>query len=136
MRVPATCDCRDGLSHVEVVQQHVQRWSKGVYAKVAATPAQLANDPKTAHPSSERRQRKRARAVALAETHAKAVERLERASQRVRALEAGNERADGPDALAELERARAVVRKVERRLEVLARRRARAERKLNGPSAS
>jgi 16S rRNA (guanine527-N7)-methyltransferase len=96
-----------------------------VYEKVAPTPESHAPMMKIPHPSSTRRERKRARAADVAESHTKALERLEAARDRLRALETGDERSRE-----ELERVRTVIRKVERRVEVLERRRQRAERKL------
>jgi 16S rRNA (guanine527-N7)-methyltransferase len=95
-----------------------------VYEKVSPTrPGEGVK--KIPHASSARRERKRSRAAGLAESHTKALERLERARERLLALESSEESSRD-----ELERVRAVVRKVERKVEVLARRRQRAERKL------
>ena len=104
-----------------------------VYEKVAATPLELPPKPKTVPPRINRKERKRARAVAVVENHAKAVKRLERASQKVRVLEDATEAAD-IRAVAQLERARENLREIEERVELLARRRARMARKINPPS--
>lgn len=101
-----------------------------VYEKVAATPPRHSRN---ANRSTGRQARWRARAVVVAEAQRKAAERRERAARRVQQLEASE--AAQPKTAVELERARAVVRKVERKIEVLAWRRARAERKLRGPQA-
>jgi 16S rRNA (guanine(527)-N(7))-methyltransferase RsmG len=96
-----------------------------VYEKVAATPPR---HTLKANRAGGRQTRQRARALGVAEAERKAAERLDRAVGRVRQLEAS----DGghPDTAAELERARAVVQKMERRIKLLARRRARAEGRL------
>jgi 16S rRNA (guanine527-N7)-methyltransferase len=108
-----------------------------VYEKIAPTPSDRLSEPKVVRPSWIRQERKRARKSAAVATHDKAVERLERAYERVRALEAAQAGPDDADATAsdgELERARAVVRKMQARVEVLKRRRVRAERKLEPPA--
>jgi 16S rRNA (guanine527-N7)-methyltransferase len=97
-----------------------------VYEKVAATSMERLPEPQAFRPSRIRQERKRGRASAVATAHDKAVERLERARQRVRRLAGSGD----PDAAEELERAQAVVSKVEQRVEVLKRRLARAERKV------
>lgn len=95
-----------------------------VFEKVAPTPAR---ETLRVNPPSVRRARRRTRAVGTVKAEWNAAERLEQAVERVRRLEASGA---GPDSAAELERARAVVRKMERRLAVLAQRRARAEDRL------
>jgi 16S rRNA (guanine527-N7)-methyltransferase len=99
-----------------------------VYEKIAATPPRHSLK---ANRGIGRQTHYRARAVALAEVQRKAAERLERAVRRVQQLEAPG--AEHPNNAAELERARAVVRKVERKIEVLARRGARADRRVGSP---
>ena len=102
-----------------------------VYEKTVEAPLAPVAKPKTPHSSIARRERKRARARTVADAHLKAVERLERVSGRVRQLEAAmGSKIETDRRSADLERARALARKVERRVEILARRRARAERKL------
>jgi len=99
-----------------------------VYEKVAATPPRRSLKRKKTDGSIGRPARERGRAVAVAEVQRRAVERLERAARRVQEFEAlGGEH---PDTAAQLEHARAVAHKVERRVEVLAQRVARAERRL------
>lgn len=100
-----------------------------VFEKVAATPSRRSLKPEKANRRSGRQAQNQARAVGVVEVQRKAVERLERAARRVRELEALE--AEHPGTTVELEHARAVVQKVERRLEVLAERVARAERRLN-----
>ena len=102
-----------------------------VYEKTVEAPLAQVAEPKTPHTSIDRQERKRAQARRVADAHLKAVERFERVSERVRQLEAGmGSEAETDRRSADLERARALARKVERRVEILARRRARAERKL------
>ena len=101
-----------------------------VYEKVATTPARRAAK---ADRRVGRQALRRARAIAVDEAQTKSEERLQRAAQRVRQLEAFE--GENPDTDAELQRARAVVRKVARKTEVLAERRARAERRLTGAQA-
>ncbi len=108
-----------------------------VYEKIAPTPTDRLSEPKVVRPSWIRQERKRARKRTASAAHDKAVERLERAHERMRALEtaeANSGKAGADVAVGELERARALVRKMEERVEVLKRRRARAERKVE-PSA-
>jgi rRNA small subunit methyltransferase G len=96
-----------------------------VYEKIAETPTRRAAK---ADRRVGRQALRRAQAVAIGEAQTKAEERLQGAAQRVRQLEALE--GENPDIAAELQRARAEARKVERKIEVLAQRRARAERRL------
>ena len=102
-----------------------------VYEKTVEAPLAPVAKPKTPHSSIDRQERKRVRARTVTDAHLKAVERLERVSERARELEAamGSE-AETARHAGDLERARALALKVGRRVEILARRRARAERKL------
>ena len=95
-----------------------------VFEKVAATPTRRTLKVGRA---SGRKERTRTRAVGAVKAEWNAAERLERAVDRVRRLEAAGA---VPDSGAELDRARAVVQKMERRLAVLTQRRARAEGRL------
>jgi hypothetical protein len=95
-----------------------------VYEKVARTPPR---HERKASQRSGRNARMRARPAVLAEAQRKNAERLTEARRRVEKLEVSG--ADDPSAVEELEQARAVVHKLERRIELLAERQTRAARK-------
>lgn len=96
-----------------------------VYEKVTAT---TATQTRKADRRTTRKMRNRIRAQRVAEAERNAAERLERARGRVQQLETSSP--EQPDTAAELERFRAVVQKMERRVDLLAGRRARAEKRL------
>jgi 16S rRNA (guanine527-N7)-methyltransferase len=106
-----------------------------IYEKMAATVTEGLSRPRPVSPSRLRQERKRVRANTVAAAHDKALERLERVHERVRELEQAQANAGDPGAVDELERALAVVRKVERRVEILTGRRARSGRKVKVLSA-
>jgi 16S rRNA (guanine(527)-N(7))-methyltransferase RsmG len=100
-----------------------------LYEKVSETPSRRSLK---ANRGIDRQTQYRARAQATTEAHRKAAERLERTVRRVQQLEAAQ--AEHPGTAAELERAREVARKMKRKVEVLAERHARAERRLGRAS--